>query len=121
MVKLFDKGRAPFTTSPSPLIPVRNPGEMPGKNRGSEPNIVRPDGVAIVGKLSICLEEMEYFIVASLASTADGVALTSITSFAPLGVSVSESAEFMLDCSTSPLTRMVPNPDISIRRVYVPG
>src|SRR5215467_11941935 len=121
MLKLFDKGRAPFTTSPSPLIPGRNAGEMPGKNRGSESNIVRPDGVAIVGKPSICLEGMEYFIVASLASTADGDALTSITSFAPLGVSVKDNVEFKVDCSAIPLTRIVPKPDLSIRRVYVPG
>src|SRR5262249_7272484 len=102
---------------PSPLKPDENAGDIPGRNSGSDSNIDRPVMVAISGNASTSLFGTVYFMVALLASIADGVALTSITSFAPLGVSVTESAEFMLDCNTSPLTRMVPNPDISISRV----
>src|SRR5215467_6212935 len=121
MLKLLDRGRAPFTTRPSPLIPAFNPGNTPGSNVGSESRIERPNDVAITGNDSTSLVAMEYFMVALLASIPEGVAFTSITSFTPLGCRVNAIAEFIPPCSVSELTLIVANPDVSISSVYAPG
>src|SRR5262249_41849793 len=97
------------------------PGRIPGRDNGIESRTVRPDAVPTIGNISICFGVMEYFIVALAGSSSEGEGLMSMISLIPFGSSANDNTEFIPACTIKEVTRIVANPCISIRTVYVPG